>query len=305
MRDLETLPLVTTLADGYPTDGLPRRRAIARAVEDQLAAGLDIVGDGHAESELVNTFAARVPGLRRGVGGAWEVESALDLPDAPVFVADHVFAREFAGGRAVVAAAVPGPLSLALGCRVLPGSPYVDSTDPALILRLAELLEREVAALIASGATVVQVYEPALTTVLGTTIPVELASDALRGLAATPQTAILRVGGDIRALADELLLLSFGVLAFDNTAVDNLTPFDAEAVEFGGTRLCAGVLDTRTPSVETVPAVRARVRNAIEHIPASLLWVAPDSGLARLPREAAREKLARLAQAVQDVRATL
>src|SRR5262245_25638729 len=105
MLDPDTQPLLTAVVGSYPADGLPPRRAIARAVEDQLAAGVDLIGDGQVRGDMIAAFAGRIPGLRRAPDGAWEVEAALDLPDAPITVADFVFARELAAGRAAVKAA--------------------------------------------------------------------------------------------------------------------------------------------------------------------------------------------------------
>src|SRR2546422_227637 len=80
MPDLEGLPLVTTVAGSYPVDGLPPRRAIQRAVEDQLVAGIDVISDGQARGDMISVFARAIPGLRQAHDGVWEVESALDLP---------------------------------------------------------------------------------------------------------------------------------------------------------------------------------------------------------------------------------
>jgi 5-methyltetrahydropteroyltriglutamate--homocysteine methyltransferase len=99
--------------------------------------------------------------------------------------------------------------------------------------------------------------------------------------------------------------MSFKILAFENTSVDNLASFDPEAVAFSGTRLGIGVVATQTAEIESVDAVHARVRRAAAFIDASQLWIVPDCGLRHLPREAARDKLTRLVTAVQDARAAL
>lgn len=311
--DLETQPLLTTVVGSYPADDLPPRRAIARAVEDQIAAGVDLISDGQVRGDMIAVFAGRIPGLTRASDGIWEVEAALDLPDGPITVADFVLARELAAGRAAVKAVVTGPITLAAACRVLSTSPYLGPQDPSLLLRLAEILGREVAALVASGAAVVQVDEPALGTSLGTSLTGELIYDALRDLAALPRWPMLHVCGDIRAIAGELLVLPFAILDFENTAThegphepaDNLAAFDHEQVEFADVRLSVGCVDTRTPTVDALDVIRARVRRAASLVAPERLWISPDCGLRALPRDAAREKLARMVAAVRDVRAKL
>jgi 5-methyltetrahydropteroyltriglutamate--homocysteine methyltransferase len=305
MRDITRLPLLTTVAGSYPVDGLPRRRAIQRAVEDQVAAGIDLISDGQVRGDMIASFAAHIPGFRPGPDGTWEVEAALDLPDSPLTIPDFVLAREMAGRSAEVKGIVTGPITLAMSCRVATSAPYFGSEDPALILRLADILAHEVSALVASGAQVVQVDEPLLATALGSHIEPELAHDALRMLAATPALPALHVCGDIREIASELLLLPFKVFDIENAGTENLSAFDSDMIEFADAHLSVGCVATDSSEIETVEAIRDRVHAALQHLDAEYLWISPDCGLRMLPRDVAREKLMRLCSAVQDVRAEL
>lgn len=133
-------PLLTTVAGSYPIGDLPPRRAIQRAIEDQVEAGIELVSDGQPRDDMISLFARNIPGMRQALDGVWEVEDALDLPAGPVTVQDFIFARELAGTRAEVKGIVTGPIALALACRVLGSSPYAGPDDPALVLRLAEIL---------------------------------------------------------------------------------------------------------------------------------------------------------------------
>jgi 5-methyltetrahydropteroyltriglutamate--homocysteine methyltransferase len=306
MRDLDALPLLTTVIGSYPSGGLPPRRAIQRAVTDQLAAGIDLISDGQPRGDMLTIFADQIPGLRRADDGAWEVLAALDAPATPITVPDFVFACDLVGNRAEVKGIVTGPITLALSCRVLPSAPYASPEDPALILRLAEILGHEVAALVASGARVVQVDEPLLSTALGKRVSAELAHDALRDLAAVPRMPMLHVCGDVRAIAEELLILPFAALSIENTRILNLSAFDPEQLEFAETVLCAGCVDTQRDEAEPVEVIRARVWEATRVVvDPTRLWLAPDCGLRRLSPEVAKEKLVRLAAAAQDARASL
>ncbi len=305
MRDIMRLPLLTTVVGSYPVDGLPRRRAIQRAVEDQVAAGIDLISDGQVRGDMISSFAAHIPGFRPGPDGTWEVEAALDLPDGPLTVADFALARELAGGNAEVKGVVTGPITLALSCRVTSSAPYVGPEDPALILRLADILAHEVSALVASGAQVVQIDEPILSTALGTRVAPELAHEALRLLATTPALPALHVCGDVREIASELLLLPFKVFDIENASTENLPAFDSDMIEFADARVSAGCIATDSAEIETVEVICDRVRAALQHLDAEHLWISPDCGLRMLPRDVAREKLVRLCSAVQDGRAEL
>lgn len=305
MPDVELQPLLTTVAGSYPSGGLPPRRAIQRAVEDQIAAGVELISDGQMRGDMIATFASRIPGFRLADDGTWEIEAALDAPSEPITTTDYAFARGLAGGRAEVKGVVTGPITLALACRVAPSAPYSAPDDPALLLRLAELQAREVAALVAAGAQVVQVDEPALGTALGQRINPELVYDGLRALAAFPRIPALHVCGDIRAIAQELLILPFSVLDIENTGIPNLAAMDPDELEFATLGVSAGCVDTRSEEVETVETIRARIQAATTILPPERLWVSPDCGLRTLPREVAREKLARMVAAARDVRAEL
>lgn len=301
-HDIESLPLMTTVVGSYPTDGMPPRRAIQRAIEDQVAAGIELVSDGQPRGDMISVFTAHIPGFRRADDGVWEVVDALDLPRAPIAVEDFALARQLLAGRAELKGIVTGPMTLALSCRVAPGAPYRGPEDPSLILRLAEVMGREVAALVAAGATIVQVDEPMLSLALGSRLSPELATDALRPLAAVPRTPALHVCGDIRAIAHELLALPFEVLDFENTTIPNLSAFDADELEFANVRLGVGCVNTRTARVESVATLRKRILAATARLDADRLWIAPDCGLRSLSAEVAREKLTRMAAAVNEVR---
>jgi 5-methyltetrahydropteroyltriglutamate--homocysteine methyltransferase len=305
MPNIRRQPLLTSVVGSYPTDGLPTRRAIERAVEDQLVAGVDVISDGQPRGDMIEVFASRIPGIERRDDGMWEVVDALDMPGAPILAADFALARTLVNRRAEVKGIVTGPITLALSLRVAPEAPYNAPHDPALILRLAEILGRELAALVAAGARVTQVDEPLLPQALGGLVPMELATDALREFAATAMLPILHVCGDVRGFADDLLLLNFAVYDIENTRIPNAAAFDDEQLDFSGSKVSAGCVDTASAEVETVEVIRERIRATMAHIPPERLWVSPDCGLRLLPREVALEKLKRMVAATQELRAEL
>lgn len=305
MPSVEFQPLLTTVVGSYPSGGLPPRRAIHRAVEDQIAAGVELISDGQMRGDMIATFASRIPGFRLADDGVWEIVDALDLPADPITVQDYALARTLAGGRAQVKGIVTGPSTLALACRISHSAPYSEAADPALLLRLAEILSREVAALVAAGATVVQIDEPIFATALGERISPELAYDALRGLVSSPRLPMLHVCGDVRAIAEELLILPFAALSIENTRIANLAAFDPDELSFSSARLCPGVVDTQTDEVESPETLRQRIRDALERVEGDRLWIAPDCGLRLLSPEAAKAKLTRMVAAAHEVRAEL
>ena len=66
-----------------------------------------------------------------------------------------------------------------------------------------------------------------------------------------------------------------------------------------------GVIDVKTPEVEPAELVAARIRRALEYVPADRLMINPDCGLRHLAPEVARQKLRAMVAGVAAVRAEL
>lgn len=69
--------------------------------------------------------------------------------------------------------------------------------------------------------------------------------------------------------------------------------------------LMVGVLDLGSGKVESAEEVAARIRAALEHVPAERLVPAPDCGMKYLTRDAAFGKLKALAEGAAIVRREL
>jgi 5-methyltetrahydropteroyltriglutamate--homocysteine methyltransferase len=63
-----------------------------------------------------------------------------------------------------------------------------------------------------------------------------------------------------------------------------------------------GVIDVKSPEVETADVVERRVKMALDVLPPERLMVNPDCGLRNLPSEVARAKLAALTEGTEAVR---
>jgi 5-methyltetrahydropteroyltriglutamate--homocysteine methyltransferase len=299
-------PLLTTVVGSYPTGGLPPRRALQRAVEEQIAAGVELISDGQVRGDLIALFAERIPGFERSADGGWVVREELERPETPVAAPDFALAQRVAAGRAAVKGVVTGPVTLALASRIGVNAPYVAPHDPALILKLAEIMAYEVAALVAAGAEVVQVDEPVLATARGRLVSSELLENALRDLALLPACPVLHVCGDVRAILDDLLGLPFRVLDIEGTRVDHLASLDRDQLVYADMRMAYGCVDTQDSEVEPARVIVDRVRRAVSALrSAERLWISPDCGMRSLAPDMARAKLAAMVEAVQDVRASL
>jgi 5-methyltetrahydropteroyltriglutamate--homocysteine methyltransferase len=71
------------------------------------------------------------------------------------------------------------------------------------------------------------------------------------------------------------------------------------------TALGIGVVEVMSPRVETAEDVAARIRTALQYVPADRLVVSTDCGLYQLPRDVAFRKLRALVDGTRLVRSAL
>src|SRR5260370_27554440 len=91
-------------------------------------------------------------------------------------------------------------------------------------------------------------------------------------------------------------------LEFTNKGFDELEAFR----DFPTDKvLGVGVVDAKNLQVETAEQIEARIRRALEVVPADRLLVAPDCGLGYFSRTPAYANLRNIGQAAASVRATL
>jgi 5-methyltetrahydropteroyltriglutamate--homocysteine methyltransferase len=305
MAHWSAIPLLTTAVGSYPPGDLPPKQAVQRAVEDQIAAGIDLISDGQVRADLISLFAGGIPGFRQAPDGIWELVAAPDLPGEPLAAADYLLARLLAKGRATVKGVITGPVTLALSTRLVPGTPYNGQSDPQLILRLAGILAREAAALVAAGAEIVQIDEPLLPSAIQNGVEIDLAEQALRNVTAIIPSSLLHICADVRPIAYELLAMPIAALSIAGSQIDTLSAFEADDLESAGIRLVYGCVDTQAPAPEARQVIQARIERAVERLGAELLWLSPDCGLRQHSRADAQEILGELADAAQAVRARL
>lgn len=64
-----------------------------------------------------------------------------------------------------------------------------------------------------------------------------------------------------------------------------------------------GVIDLSDMNIETPETVASRIRQALDHVPAERLVIAPDCGMKYLPREVAFGKMQAMVEGAALVRA--
>ncbi|MCH7488907.1 MAG: methylcobamide--CoM methyltransferase [Chloroflexi bacterium] len=275
------------------------------ALEEQAAAGLDLVTDGQIRWEDEQTYFARelagisINGLIRWFDTNMYyrqpvVEGAVSW-QKPVTVRDYSFAAEHSAKP--VKPVLTGPYTLA---RLSVDKHYHD--NESLALALAEALNQEAKALEEAGATLIQFNEPAILKQKD-----DFASFAaickrlVDGL--TAETSLYLYFGDAEGIYPQLLELPFDLIGLDfvmgaaNEALLRSAPFTK--------KLGLGIVDARNTRLESPEQIAERIRSLSDGVDPENVHVSPSAGLEFLPREVAQEKLRLLAEGVRKAEGVL
>ncbi len=319
---------VTTVVGSYPkfpeaSEAIRRRKrgevseeefhelvkpAIERAVADQIEAGIDVVSDGEQSREdMVVYFAERLRGFEIGdwvrVFDNVYFRKPVIVSEVsfvkPMALPDWLYAKSVSRGR-LVKVTITGPYTIVDWSF---DRFYGDRREA--VIAVARALRREIEELAKHGAQVIQVDEPALST-RPLREEVELVKEALevmlRGVPVWKKIVHLCFGR-IEKILPYLLELPVDQIdmEFKNSGF-RLLPhlkevgFDKE--------LGYGVVDVHSTRVETPEEIVEAVERLLklDVVSPERIWLDPDCGLKRLPREVAVAKLRSIAEAARELR---
>jgi 5-methyltetrahydropteroyltriglutamate--homocysteine methyltransferase len=300
MRRLFPGPVLpTTVVGSYPVvpgRGLgavldPFRTAVRVAVEDQIAAGIDIISDGQVRGDMVKIFSSALPGIR-----GHEVIGPVSPAPGPITLADTRYALSRAPR---VKGIVTGPTTLSYALHL--STPAYRNREE-LALDLARALAREAAALEKAGVAMLQIDEPVLS--IGAA-----GTDAAREALAVTTRDIripvsLHVCGSLAGIIGDLIAMPVDILDFEFARspenLDICRDFD-----FGDKMVGFGCVDSSRPEMETMGQIKERIEQGLAVYPPEQLLIDPDCGLRMLDRSVAAEKLKRMVRAVAEIRAGL
>ena len=286
------------------------------AVRDMERAGIDIVTDGEIRRESYsNRFATALDGMDLDNPGTALDRTGHPNPvprvvgpirrTRPVEVRDVEFLRAATDRR--IKATLPGPFTMSQQAQ---DDYYHD--DEALAMALAVAVNDEVRDLFAAGADVVQLDEPYLQARAANAerFAIKAINRALQGIKGT--TALHTCFGYAHIVHSRPNGYPF-LEPLADVAVEQISIESAQQKvdlsvlrSLGNKTVIVGVIDLSDDApVEGVDVVADRIRNALRHVPAERLILAPDCGMKYLPRAKAFGKLSALAQAAARVRAEL
>jgi 5-methyltetrahydropteroyltriglutamate--homocysteine methyltransferase len=293
-----------------------QRDAARLAVQDQCAAGLDIITDGETGRESYsNAFATALDGVDiDNPGTALDRSGHPNLVPRivgpikrrhPVGLAELAFLREHAGADKALKVTVPGPFTMAQQAQ----NDFYPSVEAAAY-GYASAVHDEIEDLFAAGADIVQIDEPYLQArpEAAREFGVGVLNAALNGITGPHAVhlcfgyaAIIHERPSGYSFLPELAACAAQQISIE-TAQSGLDCSVLAALAEGGKTVILGVLNLGDPAVESAGQVEDRIRRALPYVPASQLVLAPDCGMKYLPRESALGKLRSMTSAAARLR---
>lgn len=285
------------------------------AIREQVEAGLDIITDGEVRRESYsNRFATALDGVDVDNHGTALDRSGEPVPVPrvvgeisrrhPVQVRDVAFLRAHTDRMTKIT--VPGPFTMAQQAQ---DDYYGDPEQVALAYAAA--VNEEIKDLFAAGVDVVQLDEPYMQARPDAARAFGLKALA-RALEGVEGTTALHICFGYAALIHERpegynFLPELAATALDQISLETAqSNLDCRILEtLPGKTIILGVLDLSTHAVEAPELVAQRIRNALVHVPAENIVVAPDCGFKYLPRDVANAKMIAMVEGARIVREEL
>jgi 5-methyltetrahydropteroyltriglutamate--homocysteine methyltransferase len=238
----------------------------------------------------------------------FEVTEKIAAPGGLGIVEEFKLARTLT--QKPLKATVPGPYTLLVPLKL--GGGYRDKET--LLADLVGIVNAECKALVAAGATFIQIDEPHHGMYAGSvhdvTRGINRAVDGVNAKIAVhvcfgnlygrPFSAVRdyrNVFPTLGALKASQIVLEFANRGMEDPARWKDFPSDKE--------LGAGVIDVKAFKAETAADVAERIRAFLAYIPPERLWLNPDCGFWETPRWIVKQKLAALCEGARLVRAEL
>ena len=302
-----------------------QRDAVLAALQEQEAAGIDIVTDGEqSRQHFVHGFLAKLEGIdfgKRVTIGIRADRYKAEVPTVtgplarrqPVHLDEVRWARAHTDRR--LKFTIPGPMTIV---DTLADEHYRDR--PRLAMEFARVINEEARDLVAAGLDVLQLDEPAFNVYMNDVADwgIEALHRAIEGVSCTTAVHIC-YGYGIKANIDWKQTLGSEWRQYEQTfpllAKSRIDQVSLECANsrvplallglLGGKDVLVGCIDVASRAVETPEQVAAVIRNAMAYVPPARLYPCTNCGMVPLSREIARGKLRALGAGARLVRREL
>ena len=298
-----------------------KQDALLVSLQQQLAAGIDIVSDGEqTRQHFVTTFIEHLDGVdfanratvkirNRYEASVPTVVGAVSRPQS-VFAKDAKFLRQHTDKP--IKWALPGPMTMIDTL----SDQYYGSREK-LAWEFAKLLNQEAKELEAAGVDIIQFDEPAFNVFFDEVNDWGIAAleRAIEGLKCDTAVHIC-YGYGIKANTDwkqtlgsewrqyEAIFPKLQQSAIDMVSLEcQNSRVPMELIELiRGKKVMVGAIDVATHQIETPEQVAETLHKALQFVDAKNLYPCTNCGMAPLPRHVAQGKLSALAQGAKLVR---
>jgi 5-methyltetrahydropteroyltriglutamate--homocysteine methyltransferase len=299
-----------------------KRDALRLSLADQQEAGLDIVGDGEqTRQHFVTTFIENLRGVDFDNRAVVRIRDRYDAAvprvvgdvsrSGPVFVDDARFLRQHTDRP--IKWALPGPMTMV---DTLFDAHY--GSRERLAWEFAGILNQEARELAAAGVDIVQFDEPAFNVFFDEANDWGIAALERAAEGLTSESAVhICYGYGIEAnttwkksLGSEWRQYERTIPNLQRSSIDILSlechnsrvPMDLLELA-RGKKVMVGAIDVATTAIETPDEVAATLREALRFVDSDKLYPSTNCGMAPLPSDVARRKLAALCAGAEIVRA--
>ena len=301
-----------------------KQDALRVSLQEQLAAGIDIVSDGEqTRQHFVTTFIENLSGVDFENKKTVRIRDRYDASvpgivgpvsrQKSVFVEDAKFLRTQTDQP--IKWALPGPMTMV---DTLYDDYYQDRKT--LAFEFAKALNEEARELQAAGVNIIQFDEPAFNVFLDEVNDwgIEALERATEGL--TCETAVhICYGYGIKANTDWKKTLgaewrhyetTFPAIQKSSINIVSLechngrVPMEVLSL-LKGKKIMVGAIDVASDTIETPEEVAATLREALKYADADNIYPSTNCGMAPLSREIARQKLQALAAGAEIIRKEL
>ncbi|MEX2592586.1 MAG: methionine synthase [Anditalea sp.] len=301
--------------------------AVTVAINDQVAAGLDVITDGEQTRfdfnlsfyGFINGIAENKEELRKWGPPAHDqrgknyITGELSAPKGLGAVEEFNRLKRLAPEGPVLKASIPGPYTLS--GRLVPNDQYADRF--AITEALLPFVRQELEDLVAAGCTEITVDEPSMSCYAykeNTKRFVDIFNRTVEPIVGKCRLSTHLCFGNYKGHAVGYrkiapMLPDFLDFKVDEIHVEmaNREFVEVELISRFAEKMdvAVGVVDVKSYYIETVEDIVARIKLCLKHIPADKLSVAPDCGLSQTARWASRKKLTNMVLGAQKVREQL
>ena len=280
----------------------PFKEAIKTSVIAQLDAGVDIVSDGQVRGDMVSIFTEFIPGMKI-VDGNTEIVSKIRNPVQEISVKDLQYAKkvmkEYFNGSIPegkgVKGIITGPNTIVHSSRL---TAFYKTKEDAII-DLAHSLKHEVDAIAKKVEPVyIQIDEPFLSTGM---VEMKTAREAIGILKDGLDVPLaMHVCGILSDCFSDIAKFNVDILDFEFAGNNvNLDVLEKNSSLISNKKIGFGCVDSSVNTVDDIEDIDELVCRAIDIVGKDNLFLDPDCGLRRAPRDVAFEKL-RLMNQIKD-----